>query len=62
MRTDERYQPQRAKAIIFALVDGRRVRIAGATLDDVMALLAKLCPGGRPAELANIPGAVPGRY
>lgn len=61
MRTDEIYQPQRAKAIIFALVDGRRVRIAGATLEDVMARLTRLCPGGRLADLANTPVVVSGR-
>ncbi len=61
MRTDDMYQPDRAKATVFALVGGRPVRIAGSTLEDVMARLAALCPGGRLGKLTSIPAAVSGQ-
>lgn len=57
MRTDDMYQPDRAKATVFALVGVRPVRIAGSTLEDVMTRLAALCPGGRLGKPDQHPGS-----
>lgn len=44
-------RPDKARCTFYALNGGRRIRIQGATMEDVLTRLRALCPGGSFREL-----------
>ncbi len=49
--TDYPRQPDKARFIFYAVKGSRRVILRGASMEDVLARLRELCPGGSFREL-----------